>query len=214
MTAKPLTLKQQRFAELVAEGMTQADAYRQAYNAAKMKPETIWARASELMADSNVAGRVEALRAQMAAATVKRTARTREQLLEKLDHVYSDAMDAESNNGRKAHSAAVSAVAAQSKMLGFDIQKLEVTGDIELRGEFEMYLQQKKVAAELTDGQICRASIAGVHRVMHKIPEEVAGELVSLLADIAKVTAGTTKRDALVTACQRVLFDLEGYVFD
>jgi phage terminase small subunit len=214
MTAKPLTVKQERFAQLVAEGMTQADAYRQAYNAAKMKPETIWARASELMADSNVSGRVETLRAQMAAATVKRTARTREQLLEKLDRVFTDAMDAEANNGRKAHSAAVSAVATQSKMLGFDIQKLEVTGDIELRGEFEMYLQAKKVADELTEGQICRASIASVHRAMHQVPEEVAGELVSLLRDIAKVVAKTKARDELVKACQRVLSDLEGYVFD
>ena len=96
----------------------------------------------------------------------------------------------------------------------FSVTKVEHSGDIELRGEFELYLQQKKVCSELTDGQICRASIAGVHRAMHKIPEEVAGELVSLLRDIAKVTAKTKARDELVKACQKVLFDLEGYVFD
>lgn len=210
-----LTAKQQRFAELVAlEGMTQADAYREAYATGNMKPETIWARASELMADSKVSGRVAALKAEVAAATVKRTTRTREQLLEKLDTVFDDAMNADANNGKKAHSAAVSAVATQSKLLGFDIQKLEVTGDIELRGEFEMYLKQRELARELTPGQICRCSIAGVRSGMDEVPEEMANELVDLLRDIASAAANTNAREDLVKACQRVLTDLEGYVFD
>jgi hypothetical protein len=123
-------------------------------------------------------------------------------------------MDANANNGRKAHSAAVSAVATQSKMLGFDIQKLEVTGDIELRGEFEMYLQTKKLADEITPGQACRVAICIVSKYMDEVPEELAGELVDLVRDIAKVTAKTKVRDELVKACQKVLFDLEGYVFD
>ena len=41
--------------------MSQADAYRHAYNAEKMKPETIQKRASELMGKGEIAGRVREL---------------------------------------------------------------------------------------------------------------------------------------------------------
>ena len=58
-----LTAKQEKFAQCLADGMTQADAYRSAYNASKMKPETIWSKASELMADGKVTARVTELRA-------------------------------------------------------------------------------------------------------------------------------------------------------
>ena len=57
-----LTPKREAFAQAVANGKTQADAYREAFNAANMKPETIWSKASELMADGKVAARVEELR--------------------------------------------------------------------------------------------------------------------------------------------------------
>lgn len=142
-----LTAKQERFCELVAlEGMTQADAYRQAYDCSKMKQETIWVRASELMADSKVSGRVESLKAEAAKATIKKTARTREQLLEKLDRVFDDAMDGD----RKAHSAAVSAIGTQAKLLGFDVQKVELSGTI----------AAQEVMGNLTPGQVVRASLA------------------------------------------------------
>lgn len=54
-----LTAKQDKFARLVAEGKTQADAYREAYNASNMKAETIQKRASELALDGVVAGRID-----------------------------------------------------------------------------------------------------------------------------------------------------------
>jgi hypothetical protein len=59
---KKLTAKQDKFARLVAEGKTQADAYREAYNASNMKPETIHKRASELFLDGVVAGRIDELK--------------------------------------------------------------------------------------------------------------------------------------------------------
>lgn len=62
-----MTPKQEQFARLVAEGATQAEAYRQAYNAEGMKPDTIRKRASELMRRGDVKGMVQALRAEMAA---------------------------------------------------------------------------------------------------------------------------------------------------
>lgn len=57
-----LTAKQDKFARLVAEGKTQAEAYREAYNASNMKPETIQKRASELALDGVVTGRIDELK--------------------------------------------------------------------------------------------------------------------------------------------------------
>ena len=46
-----LTSKQEKFAQVVASGKSQAEAYRTSYNTKNMKDETVWARASELMAE-------------------------------------------------------------------------------------------------------------------------------------------------------------------
>ena len=57
-----LTPKQESFAQNVASGKTQADAYRMAYDAGKMKDATIISKASILMADGNIRARVDELR--------------------------------------------------------------------------------------------------------------------------------------------------------
>ena len=57
-----LTVKQEAFAQAVASGKTQADAYRLAYNAENMKENSVWTNASKLMSDAKVAQRVEELR--------------------------------------------------------------------------------------------------------------------------------------------------------
>ena len=57
-----LTAKQEAFAIAVATGESQANAYRQAYNANDMLPETIWSRASDVAKKSKVSARVEELR--------------------------------------------------------------------------------------------------------------------------------------------------------
>jgi phage terminase small subunit len=61
-----LTPKQEAFAQAVASGMTQADAYRSAYNSDKMKPETIQNSAYKLMQDGDITARIEELRAEVA----------------------------------------------------------------------------------------------------------------------------------------------------
>jgi len=62
-----LTPKQEAFAQAIADGFNQAEAYRCAYQVnPRTKPETIYKRASELMADGKIAGRVLALRAALA----------------------------------------------------------------------------------------------------------------------------------------------------
>lgn len=61
-----LTPKQEAFAQAAATGKTQADAYRTAYSAGKMKAETVQQVASRLMADRKVAARVAELKAEVA----------------------------------------------------------------------------------------------------------------------------------------------------
>lgn len=63
-----LTAKQEAFAKAIADGLSQAEAYRCVYQVgSRTKPETVYKRASELMADGKVAGRVEALREALSA---------------------------------------------------------------------------------------------------------------------------------------------------
>lgn len=61
-----LTAKQEKFAQCIADGMNQADAYRTAYNAVKMKDSSIHVNASKAMADAKVAQRVNELRTKVA----------------------------------------------------------------------------------------------------------------------------------------------------
>lgn len=64
-----LTDKQECFCkEVVLNGGDQSAAYREAYNASKMKPESIHVKASELMAVGKVSVRVKELRAKVAEA--------------------------------------------------------------------------------------------------------------------------------------------------
>ena len=58
-----LTGKQEKFAMNILKGMSQADAYRDAYPAEKMTDKTIHEAASRLMANSKVTARVNALKA-------------------------------------------------------------------------------------------------------------------------------------------------------
>jgi hypothetical protein len=58
-----MTPKQEKFAQCIADGMNQADAYRTAYDASKMKDTSIHVNASKLMADNTISDRVRELRA-------------------------------------------------------------------------------------------------------------------------------------------------------
>lgn len=60
-----LTAKQEKFCQCIADGMTQSDAYRAAFCVKNMKPETIWVRASELMADGKVKVRVAEIKSKL-----------------------------------------------------------------------------------------------------------------------------------------------------
>lgn len=60
---KGLTEKQERFCrEYLLCGGNASEAYRRAFDAKKMKPETIWSNACRLLADNKVTARIEELR--------------------------------------------------------------------------------------------------------------------------------------------------------
>lgn len=61
-----LTAKQEKFAQSLAGGLNQSDAYRQVYRTDRMKPETIYKRASELSKNRKVAGMVQELKKELA----------------------------------------------------------------------------------------------------------------------------------------------------
>lgn len=61
-----LTPKQEKFVQNIIEGMSQADAYRNSYSAKRMSDKTIIEEASKLMANPNIATRVQELRDQLA----------------------------------------------------------------------------------------------------------------------------------------------------
>ena len=102
-----LTSKQEAFCQCIADGMTQADAYRTAYSASKMADKTIWVKASELMADGNVSVRVSELQAKLQAKQLW----TREQSVNAL----ADIVQGDSRAGEK-----VSAIKELNSMHGFN----------------------------------------------------------------------------------------------
>lgn len=61
---RPLTAKQEHFAQLVASGLTQSDAYRQAYDTSPdTSPNTAWTNGSDLAHNAEVMLRIAELKA-------------------------------------------------------------------------------------------------------------------------------------------------------
>lgn len=115
-----LTQKQEKFCRLVVELNNNSDAYRGAYDASRMKPESIHRKAKELMDNVNVAARIAELRAEHA----KRHRVTVDDLLGELEEARQIALNAETPQT----SAAVGASMGKAKLLGLDKQLIELTG--------------------------------------------------------------------------------------
>lgn len=110
-----LTAKQEAFARAYVETGNASEAYRQAYSVkANTKPDTVWANASRVLADSKVTARVAELQSQAA----ERTMVTVESLTVKLEEARLHALKDE-----KGASAAVSAIMGMAKLHGLLIDK-------------------------------------------------------------------------------------------
>lgn len=112
-----LTDKQERFAQLVVELGNNSDAYRGAYNASNMKPETINSKAYVLLQRDDIGTRVAELRGN----AIKAHGITMESLLKELEEARTCALTAETVQS----SAAVSATMSKAKLLGWDKQIID-----------------------------------------------------------------------------------------
>jgi len=110
-----LTQKQENFCMAYIETGNASEAYRQTYNASKMKAESIHVKASELLADGNVSVRVKQLQADQRA----RHEVSVDGLCNELEEARNAAMEAGQN------SAAIQAIMGKAKLHGLGVEKRE-----------------------------------------------------------------------------------------
>ena len=87
---RQLTPKQEAFAQAVAGGRNQSDAYRIAYDAERMAPATVWNNAYVLARHNEVATRVQQIRDAVTAGTVWSRERLAAELLKNLEMARQD----------------------------------------------------------------------------------------------------------------------------
>lgn len=110
-----LTPKQEKFCQVYIETGNASEAYRQAYNASRTKPEVVAVKASQMLANGKVAVRIDALRA----------------LHQKRHEITVDDLVAELEEARKLAfetdkaAAAVQATMGKAKLLGLVVEKQE-----------------------------------------------------------------------------------------
>jgi phage terminase small subunit len=126
-----LTAKQEAFVHNIIQGMSQADAYRSAYDAKKMSDKTIWENASRLMANDKVSARLTELRNELAKPSIMSAQ-------ERLEWLTQLIMSNDENTTDKLRAADI-----MNKMTGEYTQKIEadvnntVTINIELEDDDE-----------------------------------------------------------------------------
>ncbi len=113
---KKLTPKQEAFARFYVETGNASEAYRRAYDAENMSPETIKVKASQLLAQDNVAVTVRAIQGE--------AAQRHDITLDKLTFMAMEAyQQAKDDGSAKGADAMVKAVAQISRMHGFDVKE-------------------------------------------------------------------------------------------
>lgn len=119
MTNK-LTIKQEAFCFAYVETGNASEAYRVAYEAQNMKPETVNRKAKELLDHPRVAAKIDELRADAA----KRNEVTVDDLVIELENARKVALSLPTPQV----SAAVTAIMGKAKLLGIGADKVELTG--------------------------------------------------------------------------------------
>ena len=119
-----LTPKQERFCQLYIELGNASEAYRQSYDASKMKPETINTKAKELLNNGKITVRIEELKAEHK----ERHNITVDDLIAELEEARKMALDLNIQEKPQV-SAAVTATMGKAKLLGLDKQVVELTGE-------------------------------------------------------------------------------------
>lgn len=128
-----LTAKQEQFVKNIIDGMSQADAYRNAYDTSRMADKTIHEKASRLMADGKVKARLKELRDQMVAPTIM-TAKERLEYLTRVIQGKETETKVEWDDGKAVTceepasiKTRLSAIDIMNKMQGEYTQKIDAT---------------------------------------------------------------------------------------
>ena len=112
-----LTEKQLNFVLGIQKGLSKSDAYRQAYDCSKMKPDSIWCNASKLASSTKVAQWLAYLKA----------TQITEAIYTKEAHILDMAEAARACKENKAWSAYVKAVESLGRCAGHYVDKSEIT---------------------------------------------------------------------------------------
>ena len=119
-----MTPKQEHFAQCIADGMTQADAYRTAYSASKMSAGALHVEASKLLDNPKVSLRVQELKGKLSAKALW----TREMSVKALVSSYKVAQ------GQNNASGMTGAIKELNAMHGFNApQKIDLNAELTLR---------------------------------------------------------------------------------
>lgn len=129
-----LTAKQEHFAQLVAFGSNNSDAYRQAYNVAiDTLPETIWNKASRIASESKVRTRIDALKAGTEAALAEKRLWDLERVMESaeknLDGAQNDHQWASANGALEFIGKVTGLVTNKPSVPGVQITRITVVLD-------------------------------------------------------------------------------------
>lgn len=120
-TESGLTVKQEAFAQALADGETNADAYRKAYDASRTKNSVIYSEASRIASDPRIAARVAAILAERKRQTQHVTAQAAERVQDRVwRNVWKLAETAQTESVR------ATAIALAAKMAGMVTEKQEI----------------------------------------------------------------------------------------
>lgn len=126
-----LTPKQEKFIQGVVSGMTYSDAYRAAYNCARMKPETVNNKAYELMHKGEISARVEKARAEAAKNAQWSLDLAVERVRKLNDEAVSDLEKDGLYKGSPAVKALIESTALLNRMTGVDKQIVKANTETE-----------------------------------------------------------------------------------
>ena len=170
-----MTPKQEQFARLYVETGNASEAYRQAYNADNMKPETVTNEAYKLLQDPDISAMVDGLKEEAR----QRHAVTVGDLLHELEQARAAALAAPTPQS----SAAVSATMGKAKMLGLLVDKAEI------KAEAEISPKQEERKCPLSQEEIRQVSNAFFNKSYSEI---TLADIIEIVGnDIARIEYAT-----------------------
>lgn len=171
-----MTPKQEHFARLYVETGNASEAYRQAYNAENMKPETVTNEAYKLLQDPDISAMVDDLKAEAR----QRHRVTVDDLLHELEQARAAALAAPTPQS----SAAVSATMGKAKMLGLLVDKAEIKAEAETS-----QVKQEERKCPLSQEEIRQVSNAFFNKPYSEI---TLADIIEIVGnDIARIEYAT-----------------------